>query len=643
MSHPTAKTRFIIAAFFFILISFGCRKQENMIPVSREGQNEQDEPLCYDCNYLKQAYNDVEDHATQLGQPINNPYLLDNIRQAYLNLNGHMPSHPFGPNYFYVEFKPANYQQLDKLEQEDIDLFDYPLDRKLLTEGDFFVQEGKSVEDIPSYYAVVEPGYHFPAGIDYQVISKMYIPENDPALEVEALRISGNLDEEEEQEFSNSQIDKKQLPSTEEESAGHSTPSVGACNHYPSGRITFQNILTGDHSYRGVRQLQVVVRRLFKVERMRTDPSGTFSCKKYFHNKYTILAKFKDEYARVSRMRPWAIHEQFFPIKINFGKWRNLDCGHEFHIDNPMVAGTIATSQWCAAIVQNGVIEHREMCKELNVGLPPMGITIMLSSKKGSGHGNTYMLNKMLHNNAAVNGTEVLVAAVVTIWSPVGAALAALATEAYKQRAPDIKYGYGDDPSYLTTDRYCELVYHELSHALHYNAVGDFWWVKLGLAENKNPGIGTYGQCCTDYSPRIALAEGWAYYMGHLLADKKWGMSSMTFPEQGDFDTNQFMLQFSPFAGEGSHIHFLESYDPHRAEDPNRWIPKGLFYDLSDAGIEPAESGIRDQVSGYTCKQFFGAMATGAKDINEFKLMLLSQNHNYEREEVDHLFDEYGY
>jgi hypothetical protein len=173
--------------------------------------------------------------------------------------------------------------------------------------------------------------------------------------------------------------------------------------------------------------------------------------------------------------------------------------------------------------------------------------------------------------------------------------------------------------------------------------VGDFWWVKLGLAENKNPGIGTYGQCCTDFSPRISLAEGWAYYMGHLLADRKWGMGSTEFPEQGDFDTNQFMLQFSPLAGESSHIHFLESYDPRRTQDPNRWIPKGLFYDLSDPGTEPTESGITDNVSGYQCKQFFAALASGAKDINEFKLTLLSQNHNYEREEVIRLFSEYGY
>jgi hypothetical protein len=289
------------------------------------------------------------------------------------------------------------------------------------------------------------------------------------------------------------------------------------------------------------------------------------------------------------------------------------------------------------------VIEHHEMVRELNIGSAPLGLTIMLSSEKGSGHGNTYMLNKMLHNSAAVNGAEVLLSSVLTILNPFAGAAVAIAAEAYKHRAPDIKYGYGDDPSYLTTDRYCELVYHELSHALHYNAVGNDWWIKLGMAESKNPGTGTYGGCCTDKAPRIALAEGWAYYMGHLLADKKWGMSSTSFPEQGDFDTNRFMLEFSNTTGVSSHKNFLETYDPSKMDDPNHWIPKVLFQDLTDSGAEPLQSHVIDEVSGFQCKHLFSALRSGAADINAFKLALLSENHNYMRDEVISLFQQYGY
>jgi len=636
------RPRFFILALAFSAGLLACRKTETIQSPSSETSPEQT-PVCYDCEYLRQAYADVEDHATQLGGHINNPYLIENMMQAYKNLKGQYPAQRFSSNYLYIEFRPADFQQLDQLEEKDVDLFDYPLDQKLLTEGDYFLQPGKSIEDIPSYYAVVPANFSFPAGIPYRVIDEMFIPGNDPELEIEALRITNNLDEDDEPAFSNNQLNKKRHDEDIADSYGHSSSATPSCRNFPSGQILVQNALLVDNNYRGVREVRVVVRRLFKVERLVTDAHGNFACNKYFHNKFTVLAKFKDKYARISRMRPWAIHEQFFPIKINFGRWKNLDCGHEFRIEHPAAAGTIATSHWCAAITQNGLIEHHEMCNELNIGTPPMGLTIMLSSEKGSGHGNTYMLNKMLHNNAAVNGAEVLLASVITILNPFAGAAAAVAAEAYKYRAPDIKYGYGDDLSYLTTDRYCELVYHELSHALHYNAVGNDWWIKLGMAENKNPGVGTYGECCTDKAPRIALAEGWAYYMGHLLADKKWGMSSTSFPEQGDFDTNRFMLEFSNTTGNSSHQNFLETYDPFKIDDPNHWIPKGLFYDLTDSGTEPLQSRVVDEVSGFQCKHLFTALHSGAADINEYKLALLRENHNYMRDQVINLFHQYGY
>src|SRR5207344_1481580 len=131
------------------------------------------------------------------------------------------------------------------------------------------------------------------------------------------------------------------------------------------------------------------------------------------------------------------------------------------------------------------------------------GLNIMLSSKKGSGHGNTYMLNKLLHSSIAYNASEELIPGLLVLWSPIGAGLAFLGMEAFKARSPDIKYGYGGDPKFLTTDRYDELVYHELSHAGQYSQVGNNWWLKLGIAESKNPGTGFYGDCCTHYSFRI--------------------------------------------------------------------------------------------------------------------------------------------
>jgi hypothetical protein len=464
-------------------------------------------------------------------------------------------------------------------------------------------------------------------------------------LEDEALRRTNNLDDDPANLHGYPQWN--ELPQKKNENLPRNPANTltADCRDHPAGSILVQNELTNDHEFRAVKHVKVVVRRLFKVERVYTDDNGEFRCKKYFRNKYTILVKFKNDLARVARMRPWAIHEQFFPIKINFGKWSNLDCLHPFLISHPANAGTLAASHWCAAITFNGVREHRLMCMEEQVGVPPKDLNIMLSSKKGAGHGNTYMLNKLLQTSIASNASEDLIPAVLLLWSPITAGLSFLGIEAFKARSPDIKFGYGADAEFLTTDRYDELVYHELSHAGQYSQVGNNWWLQLGIAESKNPGSGFYGDCCTHYSFRIALAEGWAYFMGHYLSDKKWKLKSTSFPEQGSFNLRQNFLYFSSQNGISSHIYFLESYNPRRSIDPDRWIPKGLFYDLCDSSGEkyPDASGIYDDVSGFTIEQLYKAMRPDVESIIDFKYQLLKANKDNQHAAVMKLFAQYGY
>jgi hypothetical protein len=644
LTKSKANRKWAVLIALLALTLFSCQKNTDVLLIKNSGYQN---PICFDCGLLWQQYLDTIDHPTILGGKINNPYTVYNMTEAYLKVKGSYPKNPLPVTHIYVKFSPKDFKELDRLEKENIDLFDYPLDQQLISEGDYYIAPGKHLEDLPDYYAVVSPNFNFPSGIPHLVLEKMYIPDNEQAWEDEALRRTNNLD----LETANANGDPSsgqmhQGPSEQE--SGHQDPILqnnSDSRHYPSGSILVQNELINDHSYRPVQDVKVVVRRLFKIESFYTNDKGEFNCKKYFKNKYTVLVKFKNDLARISRMRPWAIHEQFFPIKINFGMWSNLDFQHHFTIAHPDVAGTIFTSQWCAAITFNGIREHRMMCLEAKVGVPPKDLNIMLSSRKGAGHGNTYMLNKLLQSSAAVEASEILIPSVLVLWSPIGAGLSLLGMEAFKARSPDIKYGYGDDPEFLTTDRYDELVYHELSHASQYSQVGNNWWMKLGIAETKNPGGGFYGDCCTKYSFRIALAEGWAYFMGHYLSDKKWALKSTRFPEEGNFILKQNFMYFSSQNGISSHICFLESYNPRRAEDPDRWIPKGLFYDLCDSAGEtfPDASGIIDNVNSFKVEQIYKAMTPEVESIIDFKYQLLKANHDYQHAAVMTLFSEYGY
>jgi hypothetical protein len=608
---------------------------------------------CEDCDAIETSYTDTIDHATVLGDPISNPYTLSNMTQAYVNVYGTYPSPALPVTHYYVKFSPGNLTQLAILEDEDIDLTSFPLDRELIFEGDFYLQPGKGIEDIPDLWAVVPANYFFPSAIPYTIITEMNIPDDLPVLEDEALYLTGNLGDDP-TNYRDAFGNDPQCPCSDPSQPCPVWPDCGGggggggsttCTHYPKGRITVQNKLATDFSYRGVRNVRVVIRRTFKVDHIFTDDNGNFATSKYFRNKYTILTKFKNEFARIGRIRPFAIWEQFFPIKINFGRWKNLPCNYEFKIDNPTATGTIQSSHWAAATTHNGVQEHRGMSLQEGVGVPNLQLHILLSKRKNANSGNTYMFNRIFKSGGIIP-FDLLNAAVAAI--PVAGPLASQFAAVWSVRAPDIKFGYGGDyVSFFATDQYCELVYHELSHAGHYAQVGNLWWIEFGLNEFLNSGDGTYGACCHNSSRKIAVGEGWAYHFGHYLSDKKWGLQCTTFPEQGtDIGSFQNTLLFTNANGYSSQHNFLEEFNPNRdlSLDPNRWLPKGLFNDMMDqAGNEPPQSSIIDNVTGFTNQQFFQALLSNVNSIPDYKAKLLQQNGNSQQTQIDELFSQYGF
>ena len=66
-------------------------------------------------------------------------------------------------------------------------------------------------------------------------------------------------------------------------------------------------------------------------------------------------------------------------------------------------------------------------------------------------------------------------------------------------------------------------------------------------------------------------------------------MQCTTFPEQcSDISNFVNVLYFSASTGKSSKENFLEDFNPNRdvTLDPNRWLAKGLFYEMMDLGLE---------------------------------------------------------
>ncbi len=127
--------------------------------------------------------------------------------------------------------------------------------------------------------------------------------------------------------------------------------------------------------------------------------------------------------------------------------------------------------------------------------------------------------------------------------------------------------------------------------------------------------------------------------MGHFLADQKYGLNS------SPTSNGQFRYGNNAIFPGSSHLNALEDFSPDRLDDPDRWIPQGLYYDLmdnrNDITATPIRVGIDDQVANYTNQQFFDALDDDVRSLRAFQARLLSENGNNQAAGVNIIFDFY--
>lgn len=192
-------------------------------------------------------------------------------------------------------------------------------------------------------------------------------------------------------------------------------------------------------------------------------------------------------------------------------------------------------------------------------------------------------------------------------------------------------------------------MFHEQSHAEHYNKVGNIWWANFVNSEIAQiiAGPAPYGQSTTSDAPIIALGESWAYHMGHFMADLKYGANSGSTREQGVDYFNGSINDNGTITNTGlnSHINLLEDFSSQRRNDPFWWIPQGLYYDLMDNRNDVLFNRVllNDQVSNYTNQQFFNALDADINTLPNYRLRLLSENANNQAAGVNTIFTFYGY
>jgi hypothetical protein len=599
---------------------------------------------------------------------VNNPYSVSVMQQAAVNLYGN--ANGITANKKYVRFKPSGDAQLEQLDNLDLDLFDYPLDYEVVQEGDYYDQ-GLPSEEIPWLYTVVDIAFVPPAGIQYETLANLYVPADDIYLENEAFRITGNPVES--LDCDNSLVDKTAKTSRVavpqcppdyhwdyglHQCVANDCPSGyhwdgSACvpdapppppppppSKQPSGQIlVFDNAIGNNVP---VRQTRVVLKRFLKIDRTYTNDNGNFSSGKHFHNKVNIVVKFKNNLMRATAIRGARYWQMFFPIKHGLGKYSGNLSNLSFVFTEATDRVSRAYRNWWAAQLMNAYLEYNQHAAALGTGILPTDLRIVLTAWiDARGSGSTVM--DYHRTNESQPPREFFQYFLADPATTTGASILNNIQSGFFHFI-DMTLGYRVRVQW-SSDRIKALMYHEMTHAAHFQKVGQQWWNSLVYAEEftitgSPAALDPYGNGTDGVaSEYISVAESWAEYLARVMCDRQYGASSQ---EVLGWTRNYFNNIPRPLT---SHLNYLEDYDPHDANNPFRWIPEGLYYDLFDANNETIGTGgpVNDGVAGYTSSQMFNALDADVTSMPQYRTRLLQENGNNQLPQVIDLFAQYGY
>jgi hypothetical protein len=691
----TLLCRFILPIFLFLITFISCTKMQ----VDPKAASLEPALLSvaqtnglYDPPFTPHDDDSIE-RITVLGAQSPNPYLVPNMQQAYKNL-GYNPNMATVTN-LYVRFKPTTAQlaALDSImDAQGFDLFDTPMDYDVTYEGDYY-QDPSIPNSLPTWqYAVVLPNFVFPAGIIHETLAQIHIPTDAyTAIETEAENIAGGgggaLNT---TVLTNGNVH----PNTPQCPPGYhydfsthtcttcpsgytwdgtacvppSPPPTCSAGYYyngstcvpynttppaaapdaaiPAGGIrVYDTQLSPSNTFPdglGVRKLRMVARRWFKVERTYTDGSGNFTFTKHFKHKVRIIEKFKNDDAKIFGIRGVFLWQMLYPIKRTIGIFSGDKSNIAFINMQTGPVNSKGNRYWAGATTHNAVQEHKDYATLYGFSKAPTTMNIFLTNwsiTHGLASTPLFHIRFIQDLPSSFINTFLVNTAVYVVAGGVAAIAATIA-----RTKVDMAVDY--NPSSIlnfTSDHLKETVYHEMSHASHYSKVGTNWYTQFVNAEiaeivaHPSGSLNPYGDGTSpSNSPIIALGEGWAYHMGHFLADQRYDVHGSCQSEQ----SGGISYCFPDFAQ--PHIAVLENFDPNFTPDSFRWIPKGLMEDLID-NTQNETSPVIDNVNGFTIAQLFNALQSDVTSVQIYRARFIQQNLNNQTTNITNLFAQYHY
>ena len=123
----------------------------------------------------------VSHEMIELGRKLENPYSVANVGKALVALYPTRSTADVPVTDYYVRFLPKDTVQLNILADLGVETLDHPMDREILTDGDYYHDPSVPEGEITWQYAVVPPDFAFPDGIRHEILDKCFIPDEDVA------------------------------------------------------------------------------------------------------------------------------------------------------------------------------------------------------------------------------------------------------------------------------------------------------------------------------------------------------------------------------------------------------------------------------------------------------------------------------
>jgi hypothetical protein len=661
---PTKQTKLqlvklpaVILFLFSFFIFFSCKKldvkepsSENASVISPNSSPGDCGPtVCEDCAFQEMIAEDTTEYATVLGGTYLNPYSIANMTLAYNSVHGtNIPA--VSTTHYYVRFKPQSEGQIDILESLDLELFDYPLDRAVTQDGDYWPEAYANLgqNEYPWLYTVVESNFQFPGGIIYENLASLNIPDDDPVLEDQAYLQTGNL----ECYNGNPQAKSTATNTTSQGQAKTTVPDCGEGYHWdytlhecvcdccpsgyhwdgstqscepdapppptflhPQGMITFKTY--EDYGliplYAPLRYTRVVGRRFFKIDKTYTDANGNFQLTKSFPKKVTITVKFRTSYLKVKRNDGWNLKKSIGTYRGNDLQNLNYVFQKSTSTNTDVVSKNKKTKTWLASVTINTVIETKSFLSTNN--LTPLENTFRIwmnkTEKRPDGQTLTYEFIK----KSSLNGLNTY----------------------------DVHLGWRTfDINSLTTSKVTinvaqQLGLQYLSKVAGMNRYNDYYSSLMNTWDDAYGyfGAGQVQWWLGGYQPElIAIWQAFAQHLGHTIANQVFGWGEHSFVLQG--------ITWASGGGISSSSKYLEQFNPNVAfsNDPLKWIPAGLINDLMDTNNE--SSPVNDNVSGFTYGEIQAAYSSGPSTMLAFKNALKAIKPS-QATAIDQLFASYNY